>query len=1631
MVLRNLTFLISALLFSHWSYSQCSGYKIYANDSVGCINDIFSFRVHPSPPAGSVLDWDFETKSVTNDPNPTVALTQADTITCKVQIKLPSSSGTCNLERKDYIIIAADPTLGAVSSTKTEICGIGDKATLSVASNAGSFTWSVDGTVYANRGKSVQHGFQSAGYKQVQIVAEGRFGCTSTRIYDSVLLVLNKPTVTLDPTQLILCGPSNAKLDPSFTFFGNNSFSYDWELKGSSKVQHTTQLPSEVRYNNVGSHDVELTINSNITSCSYNFSFPSYVKVENAPDIKIRATPLNGAGCKSKVYGLSLLGTGLDTNLISWFHNHGDTIEIEKVKADTVVISSQKTGTYEIWAKYSLATCDKLVKVSVDLETNEILADFDDDIPCICNIPKALNVANKSVSLSSKTLTYDWEVRNVKKGKLLHSSNQKDLNWTVDRYGNFNVRLRATDSDGCYEEKTHLVEARPFNAETRINPSVLCPGRKVRFEPMDTMCYESFDSVYWTIYDVDGTTILDQENDLVHNYTFTDTGFYDVNVMITTTNGCRDTLFKPDEIHVTELRGIKLDYDNSQPYCLGEGIKVTADTRSSGINGDWYGFLIGDGYTDTVLPTGNIMEFYPQRPGGYDLKVVFISKTCEDSVYLNDVFEVGGVIFDFTPDDPNGCLPFSTTLRSNIIENKLVNSSDPTLTYEWEISPARIGTLLPTDEPNADLSVLQRGKVTVVLRVTNSDNCITQLEKKDLFKFDLRSNFSLPNQSCTGLGLEIANTSKGSITKAKWSTDAPSAVFTPSDTEFEPTITFNKAGSYKVRLDLEDANGCKDSFERDINIARFKFGFSVDDNIPKCSPASFTFTSTGINVDSFFWNFGDDEPLVRVADSVYLKVYDLTRVVPYRNNFDVTLYAQNSIGCLDSIIANDLITVRGPVPDFEFVNKVGCSPHEVEFINKSISTKKVFFDFGDNSSIDSVNFKSHVYKVQDPENEFEIFRPFVVVHDEFDCKLNYMPDDSILVYSQPIAKFGHTPERGCDPHTVSFSDSSKFAHNWIWHYGDGDSLADSSRNTSRTYPIGTYRPYLVVTNAIGCHDTVKIANRVESLKNPRALFNISDTITCIGLDINFRDSSKSTYRIEEWKWDFGDPDKISDTSRSRFSTYAYDSDGNYDVSLVIVDSNGCTDTLVKENAIRIYQELPIELPMIDYVDVVRDLNVELKFDAAPAFAFGSYILHEVNGLRTDEQINKRKDTALTIRDVFVDDNQYCFNIELIDKCDFRHPGDTHCTVLLQVDPAQTEITHLSWTPYEGWDSILNYTVYRGLKGRTLDPLAVLTPNATSYIDSTVCSEEYEYAVKAMRHDDSLLSSSNYVDYAPQYVFQLDPLEAELATVRKSAVHLHWEKSIQRNVKTYIIDRRASNNLWINGWKRTTDTFFIDSSARVRENSYLYRVKVVDQCEYQSEKSNIATSILLEARPTDRDYRLFWNSYRKWSNGVAEYIVQRRSQAGAPFRTMAVLGALDTNFLDTSAFLLFKEAFSYRVLAVENDTQADTSYSNVRTVEPIPTLFVPSAFSPNGNGVNDHFFFRSVALLPDSISPDHFEMQIFNRWGERVFYTNNQEEGWDGSFKGVACEQGTYVYVISAEALNGSKVHRKGNITLLR
>lgn len=115
--------------------------------------------------------------------------------------------------------------------------------------------------------------------------------------------------------------------------------------------------------------------------------------------------------------------------------------------------------------------------------------------------------------------------------------------------------------------------------------------------------------------------------------------------------------------------------------------------------------------------------------------------------------------------------------------------------------------------------------------------------------------------------------------------------------------------------------------------------------------------------------------------------------------------------------------------------------------------------------------------------------------------------------------------------------------------------------------------------------------------------------------------------------------------------------------------------------------------------------------------------------------------------------------------------------------------------------------------------------------------------------------------------------------------------------------------------------------------------------------------------------------------------------------------------------------TYEVLITSLTGCQGTGYVTV-FVNPICSkeIFVPSIFSPNDDGKNDQ-----QCVLGNCIAS--MEFSIFNRWGEVVFSTTDQNQCWDGIYKGKKVNNGVFVYKLKASLINGSEVNKSGNITV--
>ncbi len=126
---------------------------------------------------------------------------------------------------------------------------------------------------------------------------------------------------------------------------------------------------------------------------------------------------------------------------------------------------------------------------------------------------------------------------------------------------------------------------------------------------------------------------------------------------------------------------------------------------------------------------------------------------------------------------------------------------------------------------------------------------------------------------------------------------------------------------------------------------------------------------------------------------------------------------------------------------------------------------------------------------------------------------------------------------------------------------------------------------------------------------------------------------------------------------------------------------------------------------------------------------------------------------------------------------------------------------------------------------------------------------------------------------------------------------------------------------------------------------------------------------------------------------------------------------------------YRDTGSYMVtLLITNEFGCSASVTDIITVIPDYSFFIPNSFSPNKDGKNDVFIPLGIGWDIDT-----YEFYIYNRWGELIFTTDNPSEGWNGSVNniGEAVQQDVYVWKIKTKDVNGKRHQYKGHVTLIR
>jgi gliding motility-associated-like protein len=275
------------------------------------------------------------------------------------------------------------------------------------------------------------------------------------------------------------------------------------------------------------------------------------------------------------------------------------------------------------------------------------------------------------------------------------------------------------------------------------------------------------------------------------------------------------------------------------------------------------------------------------------------------------------------------------------------------------------------------------------------------------------------------------------------------------------------------------------------------------------------------------------------------------------------------------------------------------------------------------------------------------------------------------------------------------------------------------------------------------------------------------------------------------------------------------------------------------------------------------------------------------------------------------------------------------------------------------------------------------------------------------------------------------------TVRdNSHLRIEWNESWEKDFARYQLYKSTRNSTnWnlIREYTNRNITSYDDFDVNVHEQSYCYYLLMRDTCQNISDTGFMACSIVLKGNSHPFNHYLTWDKYTYWQNGISGYELYRKDHL-TPFDRIQYIqpgvkaaAADDRLNLKSGIYNYYVVANEMPVTAPSGRGKAITFTAQSNTIELVqqPLLYVPNAFTANNDGLNDAFNIRDVFVKD-------YQLQIYNRWGQKVFESFDPENTWKGvSMDGDIAQSDVYVYVIRYTGWDDSTHQRTGNVTLLR
>ncbi len=562
----------------------------------------------------------------------------------------------------------------------------------------------------------------------------------------------------------------------------------------------------------------------------------------------------------------------------------------------------------------------------------------------------------------------------------------------------------------------------------------------------------------------------------------------------------------------------------------------------------------------------------------------------------------------------------------------------------------------------------------------------------------------------------------------------------------------------------------------------------------------------------------------------------------------------------------------------------------------------------------------------------------------------------------------------CDGFTVTLTEaSSGNPTTFLWNFGDPASGASNTSNlqvpTHTFTDSGVFNVKLVVSIAGQCIDSV-----IKPIKVYPGFFpKISVAGQCKNTPIQFTDLTTATYgSTNAWSWNFGDIGSATNTSILKNPTHTYATANSYNIHFTVASNKGCSGII--DTTIIITDKPALSAGNDTLICAIDTLQLNAigtgNFLWSPNYNISSLTIR--NPLVSPDVTT---DYMVTLTDPFGCIGSDTIKVNVVSVVTQSAQPDT---TICQTDPIVLRLN----------SNALNYIWSETPAGNTLNnnkiknPIAIPLTNTIYHVVGSIgkCLAQNDIRINVVPYPKADAGADKIICFG--FSAQLNATGGTSYT---------WSPG------AFLNNRLIPNPVSVN------------PTASIR---YIVTVTDVLGCPKPSKDTIFVTvaKIIADAGPRDTSVVLDQPLLLQ-ATGSINYL-------WSPAQWLTNIGIPNPVSLPQSDI-------EYIVRVSNNDGCFAYDSIRVHLFKVEPGFYVPTAFSPNGDGKND--IFRPILLGMKSL--DLFK--VYNRWGQLLYSGTDAERGWDGTFAGKGQDAATYVWYAEGTNYRNIKVKKKGYVVLIR